>query len=107
MSEPFAVTDDSFAGAVLEVPGPVLVSFWAEWAGTCKMVRPLLREAAQEFAGRVSIAELNIDQSPETAPEYEVDGLPTLLIFRDGTVVARKVGAMSKGQLTEFLEQHV
>ncbi|MEV0846369.1 thioredoxin TrxA [Streptomyces sp. NPDC049954] len=101
------VTDESFETDVLGAAGPVLVMFWAEWNGPSKMVAPMLDEVARDYAGRLTAAKLNIDQNPETAPRYEVRGLPTLLLFKDGQVAATKVGAVSKGQLTEFLDANL
>ncbi|MEU8665332.1 thioredoxin TrxA [Streptomyces anulatus] len=101
------VTDGSFAADVLEVPGPVLVDFWAEWNGPSKMIAPVLDDAAAAYAGRLTIAKLNIDQNPATAPKYDVRGLPTLLLFKNGQVVATKVGALSKGQLEDFLDANL
>jgi len=102
-----AVTDSSFADDVLKAAGPVLVDFWAEWNGPSKMTAPLLDDAAAAYAGRLTIARLNIDKDPETAPKYDVKGLPTLLLFRNGKVVATKVGALSEGQLREFLDANL
>uniref|UniRef100_A0AAU2W545 Thioredoxin n=1 Tax=Streptomyces sp. NBC_00008 TaxID=2903610 RepID=A0AAU2W545_9ACTN len=101
------LTDASFDGDVIEAAGPVLVDFWAEWAGPCKMIAPLLEEVAQEYAGRLTVAKLNIDQNPATAPQYDVRGLPTLLLFKAGQVTATRVGALSKGQLTEFIDENL
>lgn len=84
-----------------------MLEFWAEWTGPCKMIAPYLDKIASEYEGRLLVAKLNIDRSPETAPKYDVDGIPTLLIFKSGTVVAKKVGGLSKGQLTEFVEANV
>ncbi|MGB3444641.1 MAG: thioredoxin TrxA [Actinophytocola sp.] len=101
------VTDDSFARDVLQASGPMLVHFWAEWAGPCKMMMPILDEVAVEYAGRLSIVGLNIDQNPETGPKYDLNGIPTLLMFNNGQDGARKTGALSKGQLTEFLDANL
>ncbi|MEU4178079.1 thioredoxin domain-containing protein [Streptomyces sp. NPDC026589] len=101
------VTDSSFAAHVLDGGGPVLVHFRAEWAGPSKMLTPILEEVASAYAGRFTIAELDIDQSPATAPKYDIDGIPTLLLFKHGSATARKVGALSKGQVTDFLDEHL
>lgn len=101
------VSDAGFAGDVLGAKGPVLVDFWAEWAGPCKMIEPILAEVSQEYAGRLTIAKLNIDRNPDTAPKYDIKGVPALLLFSNGSEIARKVGALSKGQLKEFLDAHL
>lgn len=84
---------------------PVLVDYWAAWCGPCKMIAPLLDEAADQFKGRVTIAKLNVDENPDTAAKFGVRGIPTLMLFKDGKAVATKVGAMSKPQLNAFLEE--
>ena len=97
------LTDDSFDNDVLKAAAPVLVDFWAEWCGPCKIIAPILDEIATEFEGKLTIAKLNIDENPGTAPKYGIRGIPTLLLFKDGEVAATKVGALSKSQLKEFL----
>ena len=97
------LTDDSFDNDVLKAEGLVLVDFWAEWCGPCKMIATILDEIATEFEGKLTIAKLNIDENPGTAPKYGIRGIPTLLLFKGGEVAATKVGALSKGQLKEFL----
>ena len=102
-----AVTDDSFEAEVLENDLPVLVDFWAEWCGPCKMIGPLLDELSTEFDGRLKIAKLNIDDNPGTPQKFGVRGIPTLMIFNNGNVEATKVGAMPKSQLTAFIDSNI
>ncbi|MEA9391003.1 thioredoxin TrxA [Acerihabitans sp. TG2] len=101
------VSDDSFEKDVLQAKGLFLVDFWAEWCGPCKMIAPILTEIADEFEGKLTIAKLNIDENPATAPKYGIRGIPTLLLFKDGEVVATKVGALSRSQLKEFLNKNL
>ena len=101
------LTDASFEADVLKAQGPVLVDFWAEWCGPCKMIAPILDEVAAEYAGRVTIGKLNIDQNSETPPKFGIRGIPTLLLFKDGAVAATKVGALSKAQLKDFLDANL
>jgi thioredoxin 1 len=101
------VTDDSFESDVLKSSTPVLVDYWAEWCGPCKMIAPVLEDISKEYQGRLRIAKLNIDENPQTPPKYGIRGIPTLMLFKDGEVEATKVGALSKSQLTQFLDSHL
>ena len=98
------VTDSSFEDEVLKSDTPVLVDYWAEWCGPCKMIAPVLDEIAKDYSGKLKICKLNIDENAETAPKYGVRGIPTLTVFKNGDVEATKVGALSKSQLTAFLD---
>ncbi len=99
-----SVTDDSFDQDVLGASEPVLVDFWAEWCGPCKMISPALEEIAKELGGRLTVAKLNIDENPLTPQKYGIRGIPTLMLFKDGQVAATKVGALPKGQLADWVE---
>ena len=101
------VTDDSFEDEVLKSAKPVLVDYWADWCGPCKMIAPVLDEIATEYLGRLKIAKLNIDENPKTPPKYGIRGIPTLMLFRDGEVEATKIGAVSKSQLTAFINSNL
>ncbi|GGN23807.1 MULTISPECIES: thioredoxin TrxA [Marinomonas] len=97
------ITDAQFAEEVLNSDIPVIVDFWAPWCGPCKMIAPVLEDVAAEYAGKVKVVKLNVDENQETAPKYNVRGIPTLLVIKGGEVVATKVGAVSKSQLIEFV----
>ena len=101
------LSDDSFEAEVLQSSLPVLVDYWAEWCGPCKMIAPVLDEIAEEYAGKIKLAKLNIDENPNTPPRYGIRGIPTLMIFKDGDVEATKVGAVSKSQLTAFIDSNL
>jgi thioredoxin 1 len=101
------LTDDSFQNEVLDSAEPVLVDYWAEWCGPCKMIAPILTEIATEYHGKVKVAKLNIDENPQTPPKYGIRGIPTLMLFKDGNVEATKVGALSKSQLTAFIDTNL
>lgn len=101
------VTDDSFEADVLKAEGPVLVDYWAEWCGPCKMIAPILDEVAKEYEGRLKVVKLNIDQNEQTPPKFGIRGIPTLMIFKNGNVEATKVGALSKSQLAAFIDSNL
>jgi thioredoxin 1 len=101
------VSDDSFEQEVLQSDKPVLIDYWAEWCGPCKMIAPVLAELADEYADKVQIAKLNIDDNPVTPPKYGIRGIPTLMLFKNGEVEATKVGAVSKAQLAAFLDENI
>ena len=101
------VSDDSFDADVLKSSQPVLVDYWAAWCGPCKQIAPMLEEVAAEYAGKVTVAKLNVDENQQTASEFGIRGIPTLMLFKDGKVAATKVGALSKAQLTDFLNSAI
>ena len=100
------VTDDSFEEEVLNSDIPVLVDYWAEWCGPCKMIAPILEEIVGDYADKIKIAKLNIDENPNTPPKFGIRGIPTLMLFKNGEVEATKVGALSKSQLTAFIDSN-
>jgi thioredoxin 1 len=100
-------SDSSFEADVLNSDKPALVDFWAEWCGPCKMIAPLLDEAASEYSDRMSVVKLNVDENPNVAQKFGIRSIPTLILFKDGAVQAQKLGAMSKSQLSEFLDNNL
>jgi len=101
------VSDATFDSEVLKADGPVLVDFWAEWCGPCKMIAPILDDVSKDYAGKLKVAKLNIDENPGTPPKYGIRGIPTLMLFKGGNVEATKVGAVSKSQLTAFIDSNL
>ncbi len=100
------VTDDSFEDQVLNSAVPVIVDYWAEWCGPCKMIAPILEEVSDEYQDKLIVAKLNIDENPKTPTNYGIRGIPTLMLFKGGVVEATKVGAVSKSQLTAFIDEY-
>ena len=101
------ISDDAFEQEVLQSQLPVLVDYWAEWCGPCKMIAPILDEVSKEYAGRLKVAKLNIDENQQTPPKSGIRGIPTLMLFKNGNVEATKVGALSKSQLTAFIDSNI
>lgn len=101
------VSDSEFNETVLKASGPVLVDYWAEWCGPCKMIAPVLDEIAKDYVGKLTVAKINIDENPETPQHYGVRGIPTLMLFKNGEVEATKVGALTKSQLAAFIDSNL
>ena len=101
------LSDETFKKEVLESSIPVLVDYWAEWCGPCKMIAPILEMLTSEYDGKIKIAKLNIDENPQTPTKYGIRGIPTLMIFKDGNVESTKVGALSKSQLIAFIDSTI
>ena len=101
------VSDATFDAEVLQSPLPVLVDYWAEWCGPCRMIAPILEEIAKEYAGRLNVAKLNVDENQQTPQKFGVRGIPTLMLFKNGNIEATKVGALSKSQLAAFIDSHI
>ena len=101
------VTDDTFEADVLQSQQPVLVDYWAEWCGPCKMIAPILDDIAKDYAGKLKVAKLNIDENQDTPAKYGIRGIPTLMLFKGGNIEATKVGALSKSQLTAFIDSNI
>ena len=101
------VKDDTFDAEVIKSATPVLLDYWAEWCGPCKMIAPILEDVAKEYAGKLKVAKLNIDENQATPPKYGIRGIPTLMLFKNGAVEATKVGALSKSQLAAFIDANI
>ncbi|BAP58387.1 thioredoxin TrxA [Candidatus Tachikawaea gelatinosa] len=101
------VNDKNFEEKVLKAQGLILVDFWAEWCGPCKMIAPILEEIAEEYAEKLVVAKLNVDKNPKTSPKYDIKGIPTLILFKNGQVISTKVGLLSKSQLKSFLSPNL
>ena len=107
MSLVLNVTDDSFETEVLKSDKPVLIDFWAEWCGPCKVLGPIIDDVAPEFEGKVRFTKINIDENPNTAPKYGIRGIPTIMIFKNGDLAATNVGVLTRSELTNFLNENI
>ncbi|AZE72930.1 thioredoxin TrxA [Pseudomonas synxantha] len=107
MSEIKHVSDESFETEVLQAALPVLVDYWAEWCGPCKMVAPILDELAREYDGKLIVAKINVDGNHDIPAKYGIRGIPTLMLFKNGEIAATKIGALSMGQLRQFIDSHL
>ena len=101
------ITDNSFETDVVQAGKPVLLDFWAEWCGPCKMIAPILEEIAKEYGDKIQIAKINVDENQEIPAKFGIRGIPTLILFKNGEIAAQKVGALAKSQLTAFLDSHL
>ena len=101
------VSDATFEAEVVQSTLPVLVDYWAEWCGPCRMIAPILEEISKEYAGRLTVAKLNVDENQQTPAKFGIRGIPTLMLFKSGDIAATKVGALSKSQLTAFIDSHI
>ena len=104
---PRKVTESSFESDVLKASGTVLVDYWAEWCGPCKMIAPILDEVSKDYDGKLRVAKMNVDENRDVPAKYGIRGIPTLMLFKDGQLAATKVGALSKAQLTAFIDSHL
>ena len=107
MSKPIELTDENLEETLASSSIPVLVDYWAEWCGPCKMIAPILDDLSSEYNGKLQIAKMNVDENSETPAKYGIRGIPTLMLFKNGAVVATKVGALSKSQLAAFIDSHL